>query len=77
MKHKPPFDIDSKSFFLQLACETFCLDDDDTLLEATSTLRSESLTAQNVRFIEAKLTSPAEGLARCHNKKVRLLITLS
>nr|CAH7737071.1 unnamed protein product [Callosobruchus chinensis] len=53
-----------------VACETFCLDDDDTILEATNTLQSESLTTQNVRFIESQATSPTTGLAKCHSKKV-------
>lgn len=57
-------------FSNQVACETFCLDDDDTFLEATITLQSESLTAQNVRFIDSKVTATARGLAKCHNKKV-------
>ncbi|KAJ8968172.1 hypothetical protein NQ314_002429, partial [Rhamnusium bicolor] len=54
----------------QLACETFCLDDDDTFLEATITLQSESLTAQTVRFVESKHDNISIALARCHNKKV-------
>nr|XP_023011652.1 nitric oxide synthase [Leptinotarsa decemlineata] len=54
----------------QVACETFCLDDDDTLLEATMTLQSESLTAQNVRFVESRATAAPVGLSKCHNKKV-------
>lgn len=53
----------------KVACETFCLDDDDTFLEATITLQSESLSAQNVRFITAprpdKIT---DALSKCHNK---------
>lgn len=38
---------------LQVACETFCLDDDDTLLEMTLSLSSEALSAATVRFVEA------------------------
>ncbi|KAG5898095.1 hypothetical protein JTB14_027452 [Gonioctena quinquepunctata] len=52
----------------KVACETFCLDD-DTFLEATMTLQSESLTAQNVRFVESKATPTSDGLSKCHNKK--------
>nr|CAI5859008.1 unnamed protein product [Callosobruchus analis] len=59
----------------QVACETFCLDDDDTILEATNTLQSESLTTQNVRFIESQATSPTKGLAKCHSKKVQVTAT--
>lgn len=54
----------------QVACETFCLDDDDTLLEATITLQSETLTAQTVRFVEEKPFETAAALSKCHNKKV-------
>lgn len=54
----------------QVACETFCLDDDDAFLEATLTLQSESLTAQNVRFIDSKPENSLAALAKCHNKKV-------
>lgn len=39
---------------LQVACETFCLDDDDTLLEVALSLGSEALSAATVRFVEAE-----------------------
>ncbi|KAJ8960069.1 hypothetical protein NQ318_009511 [Aromia moschata] len=54
----------------QIACETFCLDDDDTFLEATISLQSESLTTQNVRLVEAKSDSIVAGLTKCHKRKV-------
>ncbi|XP_066248100.1 nitric oxide synthase isoform X2 [Euwallacea similis] len=54
----------------KFACETFCLDDDETFLEATITLQSESLTQQNVRFVESKKDDTASALSKCHNKKV-------
>ncbi|XP_019875678.1 nitric oxide synthase, salivary gland isoform X1 [Aethina tumida] len=57
----------------KVACETFCLDDDDTFLEATITLQSQSLTAQTVRFVEAKVDKLTSGLQKCHNKKVSAL----
>ncbi|CAH1168649.1 unnamed protein product [Phyllotreta striolata] len=54
----------------KVACDTFCLDDDGTISEATMTLQSESLTANNVRLINSKEISLVSGLAKCHNKKV-------
>lgn len=54
----------------QVACETFCLDDDDAMIEATKTLESEALSTTTVRFIEAKKEDAAKGLSKCHNKKV-------
>jgi hypothetical protein len=46
---------------MQVACETFCLDDDDTFLEATMALRSPMLSSATVRFVEAKEESLAKG----------------
>lgn len=54
----------------KLSCEAFCLDEDESFLEATITLQSESLTQQNVRFVESKQDETASALAKCHNKKV-------
>lgn len=54
----------------KVACDTFCLDDDGTFLEATMSLQSESLTINNVRFIEATTVPLTAGLSKCHNKKV-------
>ncbi|KDR21429.1 nitric oxide synthase, salivary gland isoform X2 [Zootermopsis nevadensis] len=53
-----------------VACETFCLDDDDTFLEATLALRSPMLSSATVRFVEAKEESLVKALSKCHNKKV-------
>lgn len=61
--------INTKSFLLsnecvhltQVACETFCLDDDDTILEATLALRSPTISSSTVRFVEAKQESLAKG----------------
>jgi hypothetical protein len=45
----------------QVACETFCLDDDDTFLEATLALRSPMLSSATVRFVEAKQENLVKG----------------
>lgn len=45
-----------------VACETFCLDDDDTLLEVALSLGSEALTPSTVRFIEAD----PQPIAKCN-----------
>lgn len=47
---------------LQVACETFCLDDDDTLLEVALSLGSEALSATTVRFVEADPQPIAKGV---------------
>lgn len=58
----------------QVACETFCLDDDDTILEATLALRSPTLSSSTVRFVEAKQENLAKGiLARCVINKINHL----
>ncbi|KAJ9597797.1 hypothetical protein L9F63_011405 [Diploptera punctata] len=53
-----------------VACETFCLDDDDTFLEATLALRSPTLSSTTVRFVETQPDDLATALSKCHNKKV-------
>ncbi|XP_069669172.1 nitric oxide synthase, salivary gland isoform X2 [Periplaneta americana] len=53
-----------------VACETFCLDDDDTFLEATLALRSPTLSSTTVRFVEAKEENLAKALSKCHNRNV-------
>lgn len=54
----------------RVACETFCLDDDDAMMEATKALESETLSATTVRLIEAKRDDTGIGLSKCHNKNV-------
>lgn len=46
----------------QVACETFCLDDDDTLLEVALSLGSEALSAATVRFVEAEPQPIGKGI---------------
>ncbi|XP_065334274.1 nitric oxide synthase-like protein isoform X2 [Cloeon dipterum] len=54
-----------------VACETFCLDDDASLSEATKALRSENLSPAAVRFAEVPAAeSLVAGLTGAHNKKV-------
>ncbi|KAK0160391.1 hypothetical protein PV328_007803 [Microctonus aethiopoides] len=53
-----------------VACETFCLDDDDTLLEVALSLGSETLSKSTVRFVEADPQSIAKALSKCHNRNV-------
>lgn len=53
-----------------VACETFCLDDDDTLLEVALSLGSEALTISTVRFIQADPQPIARALSKCHNRNV-------
>lgn len=47
---------------LQVACETFCLDDDDTLLEVALSLGSEALSAATVRFVEVEPQPIVKGV---------------
>lgn len=53
-----------------MACETFCLDDDDAILEATITLQTENLTQATVKFVEAKPMDEVASILKAHNKKV-------
>ncbi|XP_076549445.1 nitric oxide synthase isoform X3 [Osmia lignaria lignaria] len=53
-----------------VACETFCLDDDDTLLEVALSLGSEALSAATVRFVEAEAQPIGKALSKCHNRNV-------
>ncbi|XP_059483538.1 nitric oxide synthase-like protein isoform X3 [Neocloeon triangulifer] len=54
-----------------MACETFCLDDDASLSEATKALRSENISSSAVRFADISAEeSLVAGLTRAHNKKV-------
>ncbi|KYN45005.1 Nitric oxide synthase, salivary gland [Trachymyrmex septentrionalis] len=55
-----------------IACETFCLDDDDTLLEVALSLGSEALSAATVRFVEADPQPMAKALSKCHNRNVTM-----
>ncbi|KYQ52059.1 Nitric oxide synthase, salivary gland [Trachymyrmex zeteki] len=55
-----------------IACETFCLDDDDTLLEVALSLGSEALSAATVRFVEAEPQPMAKALSKCHNRNVTM-----
>ncbi|XP_011860822.1 PREDICTED: nitric oxide synthase, salivary gland [Vollenhovia emeryi] len=55
-----------------IACETFCLDDDDTLLEVALSLGSEALSAATVRFVEAEPQPIAKALSKCHNRNVTM-----
>jgi len=55
-----------------VACETFCLDDDDTLLEVALSLGSEAVSAATVRFIEAEPQPIVKALSKCHNRNVTM-----
>ncbi|KAF5278426.1 hypothetical protein FQA39_LY05915 [Lamprigera yunnana] len=54
----------------KVACDTFCLDDDDTFIEAALTLESETLSSATVRFVDAKREPMETSISKCHNKKV-------
>ncbi|XP_072754682.1 nitric oxide synthase, salivary gland-like [Anoplolepis gracilipes] len=55
-----------------VACETFCLDDDDTLAEVTLSVGSETLSATTIRFVEADPQPIVKALSKCHNKNVTM-----
>ncbi|XP_047348938.1 nitric oxide synthase, salivary gland isoform X3 [Vespa velutina] len=59
-----------------VTCETFCLDDNDTLLEVALSLGSEALTPTTVRFIEAEPQPIARALSKCHNRDVTVCTML-
>ncbi|XP_037910457.1 nitric oxide synthase isoform X2 [Hermetia illucens] len=55
----------------KVACETFCLDPDETFSDASFALQNESLTLNTVRLISFKETAPIEQLlSKFHNKNV-------
>lgn len=54
----------------QIACETFCLDTDDTFSDASLALQGEALTKDTVRFMPANEASTLDKqLTKYHNKK--------
>ncbi|XP_037052326.1 nitric oxide synthase isoform X2 [Bradysia coprophila] len=54
----------------KIACETFCLDTDDTFSSATLALQGESLTRDTVRLVPVNdNTSLERQLSKYHNKK--------
>ncbi|XP_042218772.1 nitric oxide synthase-like protein isoform X3 [Homarus americanus] len=63
----------------QFGCETFCLDDDVAMKEATAALKAEaSATADKVKLSSCtNVTDIATGLSRAHSKKVRSCTVLA
>ncbi|XP_011496043.1 PREDICTED: nitric oxide synthase, salivary gland [Ceratosolen solmsi marchali] len=55
-----------------VSCETFCLDDDETLLEAAVSLGSEVISSTTVRFVKAEAQSINNALKRCHNRDIKI-----
>ncbi|XP_050436127.1 nitric oxide synthase, salivary gland isoform X2 [Adelges cooleyi] len=53
-----------------VACDTFCLDMDQTLSEASQLLHNEKLSASTVRFVPSELEDLHSAYTRYHNKKV-------
>lgn len=55
----------------KIACEAFCLDDDDTLNEATKSLQTQYLTEQTLRIVVRAETVNAteKSLAKCHGRQ--------
>ncbi|XP_050526430.1 nitric oxide synthase, salivary gland isoform X2 [Daktulosphaira vitifoliae] len=53
-----------------VACDTFCLDMDETLSEASQVLHSEKLSASTVRFVHIEEEDLHSAYTRYHNKKV-------
>lgn len=53
-----------------VACEAFCLDEDDTFLESSGIFSSVSLKENTVRFVESAEDPLQVALSKCHNRKV-------
>ncbi|KAL1140194.1 hypothetical protein AAG570_000126, partial [Ranatra chinensis] len=53
-----------------VACETFCLDNDETFLEAAQALQTETITASTVKFVESRADDLCQALSHSHNRKV-------
>lgn len=65
---------------MQVACDTFCLDMDETLSEASQVLHSEKLSASTVRFVnieEEDLHSGAFFFQYLNLKKKKCLFVLN
>ncbi|KAF4518200.1 hypothetical protein B566_EDAN005925 [Ephemera danica] len=55
----------------KVSCDTFCLDDDASLQEATKSLHTETLIAETVRFADVAAEEQlVQGLVKSHNKRV-------
>ncbi|XP_002021672.2 nitric oxide synthase [Drosophila persimilis] len=55
----------------KLACETFCLDPEESLTDASLALQNESLTVNTVRLVPSAVkTTLDSALSKYHNKKV-------
>ncbi|KAL3268497.1 hypothetical protein HHI36_007609 [Cryptolaemus montrouzieri] len=55
----------------KVACETFCLDDDDTLNEATKHLHTEYISENTVRLVPATAVATKLALIKIHGKDVQ------
>lgn len=54
----------------QVACDTFCLDTDQSMKNASMSLKSETFTVDNVRMVDVVDRGPIDQkLSRYHNKK--------
>lgn len=58
---------------LQVACDTFCLDDDASMLEATKALRAENISPAAIRFTEETKEEQLVPGSYTHEKRIRLL----
>lgn len=47
-----------------MACETFCLDNEDTLVEIAQMLHDVQISASTIRFVEAKAEDTLSGIKR-------------
>lgn len=57
----------------QIACETFCLDSEDSFNGMTFALQNETLTTSTVRFSKVPETvSLKEALAKFHNREIKV-----
>lgn len=62
--HQPPLCT------FQIACDTFCLDTDQSMKNASLSLKSETFTVDNVRMVNVVERDPIDQkLSRYHNKK--------
>ncbi|XP_058806783.1 nitric oxide synthase, salivary gland-like [Phymastichus coffea] len=53
-----------------VSCETFCIDDEETLLEAAESLESDIISPLTVRFIKSQQQSLLKSLNKCHNRNI-------
>lgn len=60
---------------LKVACDTFCLDMDETFNEASQVLQNEKLTTSTVRFVNTKPDPLNTGIYLTNHLKINFILS--